>query len=59
VAAAWWAARQRVAVDKVRSLQQRRISATELQVLVIAEDGPRMPSDYVTVRRTASGWKVT
>ena len=58
VAAAWWADRQRVAVDKVRSLQQRRISATELQVLVIAEDGPRMPSDYVTVRKTPSGWKV-
>jgi hypothetical protein len=59
VAAAWWAARQRVAVDKVRALQQRRISATELQVLVIAEGGSRMPSDYVTVRKTASGWKVT
>jgi hypothetical protein len=59
VAAAWWAARQKVAVDKVRSLQQRRISATETQVLVVAEAaGSRMPSEYVTVRKGPSGWKV-
>jgi hypothetical protein len=60
VAAAWWAARQKVAVDKVRSLQQRRISATETQVLVVAQAaGSRMPSQYVTVRKGASGWKVS
>jgi hypothetical protein len=59
VAAAWWAARQKVAADKVRSLQQRRISATEIQVLVVAEAaGSRMPSDYVTVRKGPSGWAV-
>jgi len=59
VAAAWWAARQKVAVDKVRSLQQRRISATETQVLVVAQAaGSRMPSQYVTVRKGPSGWKV-
>jgi hypothetical protein len=59
VAAAWWAARQRIAVDKVRSLQQRRVSATETQVLVVAEaGGSRMPSQYVTVRKGPSGWKV-
>jgi hypothetical protein len=59
VAAAWWAARQKVAVDKVRSLQQRRVSATETQVLVVAEaGGSRMPSQYVTVRKGPSGWKV-
>jgi hypothetical protein len=59
VAAAWWAARQKVAADKVRSLQQRRISATEIQVLVVAEaGGSRMPSDYVTVRKGPSGWAV-
>jgi hypothetical protein len=58
-AAAWWAARQKVAVDKVRSLQQRKVSATEVQVLVVAEGaGSRMPSDYVTVRKGSSGWKV-
>jgi len=58
-AAAWWAARQKVAVDKVRALQQRKVSATEVQVLVVAEGaGSRMPSDYVTVRKGSSGWKV-
>jgi len=58
-AAAWWAARQKVAVDKVRSLQQRKVSATEVQVLVVAEGaGSRMPSEYVTVRKGSSGWKV-
>jgi hypothetical protein len=58
VAAAWWAARQKVAADKVQALQQRRVSATEIQVLVIADAGSRMPSDYVTVRKGSSGWKV-
>ena len=60
VAAAWWAARQKVAVDRVRSLQQRRISATETQVLVVAQAaGSRMPSQYVTVRKGPSGWTVS
>ena len=57
-AAAWWAARQRVAVAKVQSLQQRKVSASEVQVLVVAEAGSRMPSRYVTVRKGPSGWKV-
>jgi hypothetical protein len=58
-AAAWWAARQKVAVGKVRPLQQRRVSATEVQVLVVAEGaGSRMPSEYVTVHKGPSGWKV-
>ena len=59
VAAEWWAARQNVPADKVRALQQRRVSATELQVLVMAEGaGSRMPTEYVTVRKGKSGWKV-
>ncbi len=59
VAAAWWAARQKVPVDKVRPLQQRKVSAKEVQVLVVAEGvGSRMPSEYVTVRKGSSGWKV-
>ena len=59
VAAAWWAARQGVAADKVRSLQQRRVSAREVQVLVVAEAaGAKMPSRYVTVRKGPAGWKV-
>ena len=58
-AAAWWAARQKVAVDKVQALQQRRVNSKEVEVLVVAEAGSRMPSDYVTVRRGSSGWKVS
>jgi hypothetical protein len=59
VAAAWFAERQRLAVDKVRSLQQRRVSKSETQVLVVAEaGGSRMPSQYVTVRKGPGGWKV-
>ena len=58
VAAAWFAARRHVAVDKVRSLQQRRLSATHVQVLVVAEAGAGMPSQYVSVRKGPSGWKV-
>jgi hypothetical protein len=58
-AAAWFAARHKLPADKVRPLQQRRVSAKEVQVLVVAEGGgSRMPSDYVTVRKGASGWKV-
>jgi hypothetical protein len=59
VAAAWWAARHKVAVGKVQALQQRRVSGTEIEVLVVAEAGSRMPSDYVTVRKGSSGWKVS
>jgi hypothetical protein len=58
-AAAWFAARQKLSVDKVRPLQQRRVGAKEVQVLVVGEGpGPKMPSQYVTVRKGASGWKV-
>jgi hypothetical protein len=57
-AAAWFAARQRVAVDSVRALQQRRVSRTEAQVLVVAQGAGSMPSQYVTVRKGPNGWKV-
>jgi hypothetical protein len=58
-ATAWFAARQRVAADKVRALQQRRVSGTEAQVLVIAEaGGSGMPSQFVTVRKGPGGWAV-
>jgi hypothetical protein len=56
-AAAWFAGRQRVALDRVRALQQRRVSATERQVLVVAEAGAaKVPSAYVTVRKGPDGW---
>jgi pyruvate/2-oxoglutarate dehydrogenase complex dihydrolipoamide acyltransferase (E2) component len=56
-AAAWFAGKQRVAVDRVRALQERRVSATERRVLVIAEaGGAKLPSAYVTVRKGRDGW---
>jgi hypothetical protein len=56
-AAAWFAGRQRVALDRVRALQQRRVSASERQVLVVAEAGAaKLPSAYVTVRKGPDGW---
>jgi hypothetical protein len=59
VAAAWFAASQRVAADKVRALQQRRVGPGEVQVLVVAEaSGASMPSRYVTVRKGPGGWAV-
>ena len=59
VAAAWFAARQSVPAAKVRPLQQRKVKANEVEVLVIAEaGGANMPSHYVTVRKGPSGWKV-
>ena len=58
-AAAWFAARQGVPAAKVRPLQQRKVKANEVQVLVVAEaGGASMPSRYVTVRKGPSGWKV-
>jgi hypothetical protein len=56
-AAAWFADRQGVAVERVRALQARRVSATERRVLVVAEAGAaRLPSAYVTVRKGRDGW---
>jgi hypothetical protein len=56
-AAAWFAGKQRVALDRVRALQQRQVSATERQVLVVAEAGAsKVPSAYVTVRKGPDGW---
>jgi hypothetical protein len=56
-AAAWFADRQGVAVAQVRALQDRRVSATERRVLVVAEaGGAKLPSAYVTVRKGRDGW---
>jgi hypothetical protein len=57
-AAAWWAARQRVAIGKVQSLQQRKLGGGDVEVLVVAVAGSQFPSEYVTVRKGPSGWKV-
>ena len=59
VAAAWFAAREDVPAAKVRPLQQRKVKANEVQVMVMGEAaGAKMPSLWVTVRKGPSGWKV-
>jgi hypothetical protein len=56
-AAAWFAGQQRVARDRVRALGERQLSATERQVLVVADAGAaRLPSAYVVVRKGPNGW---
>jgi len=58
-AAAWYAARRGLAADKVRPLQQRKVKAGEVEVLVMAEaGGAKMLTRYVTVRKGPSGWQV-
>jgi hypothetical protein len=56
-AAAWFAGQQRVARDRVRALGERQLSATERQVLVVADaGGAKLPSAYVVVRKGPNGW---
>jgi pyruvate/2-oxoglutarate dehydrogenase complex dihydrolipoamide acyltransferase (E2) component len=56
-AAAWFAGQQRIAPDRVRALGQRRVSASEREVLVVAEAGAsKVPSAYVVVRKGPDGW---
>jgi hypothetical protein len=58
-AAAWFAGHEGVPADKVRPLQQRKVKANEVQVMVVADaGGAEMPSLWVTVRKGPSGWKV-
>ncbi len=58
-ATAWYARQKRVSVDRVRALQQQRVSATVTRVMVLAEVAPSdMPTAFVTVRRDGAGWKV-
>ncbi len=56
-AAAWYAGKQRVALDHVQALGQRRLSATEREVLVVAEaSGSKLATAYVVVRKGPGGW---
>jgi hypothetical protein len=56
-AAAWFAGQQRIARDQVRALAERQVSATERQVLVVADAGAaKLPSAYVVVRKGPNGW---
>jgi hypothetical protein len=59
VAAAWYAARQGVARAKVKPLQQDRLSAREVRVLVLADHGRgRLKTALVRVRLGRDGWSV-
>jgi hypothetical protein len=59
VAAAWYAARHGVPRARVKPLQQDRLSATEVRVLVLADHGHgRLRTALVRLRRGADGWSV-
>jgi hypothetical protein len=59
VAAAWYAARQGLPAARVEALQQDRLSASEVRVLVLADHGRgRLRTDLVRVRLGPAGWSV-
>jgi hypothetical protein len=59
VAADWYAARHGVARARVKALQQDRLSASEVRVLVLADHGRgRLRTALVRVRLGPDGWKV-
>ena len=59
-ATAWFAAQKHVPANRVKALQQQRVSGTVTRVLVMAQVGPsNMPTAFVTVRRDSAGWKVS
>jgi hypothetical protein len=59
VAAAWYAARQGVPRARVKPLQQDRLSAREVRVLVLADHGRgRLRTALVRVRLGRDGWRV-
>jgi hypothetical protein len=59
VAAAWYAARHHLPPKQVRPLQQDRVSAREVRVLVLADPGGgRVRTALVRVRLGRSGWAV-
>jgi len=59
VAADWYAARHGVARARVKPLQQDRLSAREVRVLVLADRGRgRLETALVRVRLGPDGWRV-
>ena len=59
VAAAWYAARHGLPRAKVKPLQQDRLSAREVRVLVLADPGRgRLRTALVRVRLGPAGWSV-
>jgi hypothetical protein len=59
VAADWYAARHGVARARVKPLQQDRLSATEIRILILADRGHgRLETALVRVRLGPDGWRV-
>jgi hypothetical protein len=59
VAAAWYAARHKLPRSRVRPLQQDRVSARQVRVLVLAEAGNgKLRTALVRVRLGPGGWEV-
>jgi hypothetical protein len=59
VAAAWYAARNGLPRAKVKPLQQDRLLATEVRVLVLADHGHgQLRTALVRLRRGPGGWSV-
>jgi hypothetical protein len=59
VAADWYAAHHGVARARVKALQQDRLSAREVRVLVLADDGRgRLRTALVRLRLGPDGWRV-
>jgi hypothetical protein len=59
VAAAWYAARHRLPRSRVRPLQQDRVSARQVRVLVLAEAANgKLRTALVRVRLGPGGWEV-
>jgi hypothetical protein len=59
VAAAWYAARHGLPAAKVKPLQQDRLSARVVRVLVLADPGDgRLRTALVRVQLGATGWRV-
>jgi hypothetical protein len=58
-AAAWYARSLHVPLTRVRVVNEHQVSATVVQVVVVADLGQRLPSTLVTVHRDAGGWAVT
>jgi hypothetical protein len=59
VAAAWYAARHKLPRSRVRPLQQDRLSASQVRVLVLAEAANgRLRTALVRVRLGPGGWEV-
>jgi len=59
VAATWYAARHKLPRSRVRPLQQDRLSASQVRVLVLAEAGNgKLRTALVRVRLGPGGWEV-